>query len=261
MHREIPVLTEEQKKLFEENTKLVPHIAQQYTYLASQTTAACDIEDLYQAGYIGLMHAAAKFDPSQGNKFSTYAYPCIKYMIINELRDMGTFIPVPYRIAQLAREWDSYEFDNLTEKEIFAKHHNMDIKDTDRLTAIAQMLDYPIDLDELKQIDAEEYDSIASCVVDTGRNQELLILHREMCERIQEMLKDLPNRGVPERDISILKDYFGLEGPAKTQQKIAQEHNLSPSRVGQLIQRRIRQMRNWYRDAKEHLETCEEYDL
>lgn len=34
-------------------------------------------EDLYQAGYKGLMMASANFDPTKGVKFSTYAYPFI----------------------------------------------------------------------------------------------------------------------------------------------------------------------------------------
>lgn len=34
-------------------------------------------EDLYQAGFIGLMDAKSKFDESYGTKFSTFAYPFI----------------------------------------------------------------------------------------------------------------------------------------------------------------------------------------
>ncbi|WP_177169245.1 sigma-70 family RNA polymerase sigma factor [Thermoleophilum album] len=36
-------------------------------------TPALDNDDLFQEGLVGLMHAAAKFDPDRGTRFSTYA--------------------------------------------------------------------------------------------------------------------------------------------------------------------------------------------
>lgn len=41
-------------------------------------------EDLYQAGYVGLMNAYQKFDPNVGAKFSTYAYS----YILGEMRKL-----------------------------------------------------------------------------------------------------------------------------------------------------------------------------
>ena len=39
----------------------------------------CDIDDLYQAGLLGLMDAYKNFDPSKNVKFSTYAFNYIFY--------------------------------------------------------------------------------------------------------------------------------------------------------------------------------------
>ncbi len=45
--------------------------------VAHSFTGYQDKEDLFQAGYEGLMKATKGFDPTQGVKFSTYAYPFI----------------------------------------------------------------------------------------------------------------------------------------------------------------------------------------
>ena len=45
-----------------------------------------DIDDLISAGVIGLMDAIEKYDPSQDNKFKTYAEFRIRGAILDELR-------------------------------------------------------------------------------------------------------------------------------------------------------------------------------
>jgi RNA polymerase primary sigma factor len=51
------------------NLRLVVSVAKTYTARCSSFT----IEDLIQLGNLGLAHAATKFDPERGYKFSTYA--------------------------------------------------------------------------------------------------------------------------------------------------------------------------------------------
>lgn len=54
--------------------------------LASNLPASVDVEDLVSVGFIGLMDAADKFNPSHGVKFSTYAEFRIRGAILDELR-------------------------------------------------------------------------------------------------------------------------------------------------------------------------------
>lgn len=49
-----------------------------------------DYDDLFQAGCVGLVKAAAAFDPSRGYAFSTYAVPVILGEIRRLFRDGGT---------------------------------------------------------------------------------------------------------------------------------------------------------------------------
>jgi RNA polymerase sigma factor for flagellar operon FliA len=56
--------------------------------IAVRLPSHIDTAELHNVGVIGLMDAANKFDPEQGNKFSTYAEWRIKGAILDELRSM-----------------------------------------------------------------------------------------------------------------------------------------------------------------------------
>lgn len=58
-----------------------------------------EYEDLFQAGCVGLIKAAAGFDPDKGFKFSTYAVPAILGEIRRIFRDGGTV-----KIGRAAKE-------------------------------------------------------------------------------------------------------------------------------------------------------------
>lgn len=49
-------------------------------------------DDLFSAGFLGLMAAKQKYDPSQGASFKTYAYHRIRGAVLDELRRMD---PLP----------------------------------------------------------------------------------------------------------------------------------------------------------------------
>ncbi len=52
-------------------------------------TPLYDYDDLYSVGYLGLMDAAKKYDPSRGVKFSTFAVPRIRGAITDEIRRLN----------------------------------------------------------------------------------------------------------------------------------------------------------------------------
>lgn len=87
-----PVLNEEQQKLASENIFFVPYILNEYNYKKID-------EDMISDGYIGLLKAAATYDPSSDTKFTAYATRCILHEInhvsvTNNRKKRTTEIPI-----------------------------------------------------------------------------------------------------------------------------------------------------------------------
>jgi RNA polymerase sigma factor (sigma-70 family) len=78
-------------KMVEHNLGLVAFYANRYR------NEAVSVEDRMQAGVIGLIAAIRAFDPSLGNKFSTYATPKIRQAIRRLIHDTAHLIRVPVR--------------------------------------------------------------------------------------------------------------------------------------------------------------------
>jgi RNA polymerase primary sigma factor len=91
--------TRARERLITANLRLVVAIAQHYAH-------QCDIplEDLVQMGNIGLLHAAHRYDPALGNRFSTLAIWWIRQAITRAIADVGRLIRVPVYLQTSARK-------------------------------------------------------------------------------------------------------------------------------------------------------------
>lgn len=69
--------------LVEQHTPLVKRIAH---HLLARLPASVSVEDLYQAGLIGLLDAIKRFDASKGASFETYAGIRIRGAMVDEVR-------------------------------------------------------------------------------------------------------------------------------------------------------------------------------
>jgi len=85
-------------KLVVSNLRLVVSIAKRFR------NQGLDMEDMIQEGNLGLIHAAKKFDPSMGNRFSTYATWWIRESVNRAIANKGRTIRIPVHIrTQIGR--------------------------------------------------------------------------------------------------------------------------------------------------------------
>ena len=78
----------------EHHLGLVMHLAKRYAG-SYQGQHLLDLEDLYQEGVLGLMHAAEKFDARKGFRFSTYATHWIRWAIGQAIMHESRTIRLP----------------------------------------------------------------------------------------------------------------------------------------------------------------------
>ena len=74
-----------QDDLVTQSAGLVKRIA---CHLAARLPSSIDMDDLLQAGMIGLLEAAGNFDPSRGASFDTYAGIRIRGAMLDEVRKL-----------------------------------------------------------------------------------------------------------------------------------------------------------------------------
>jgi RNA polymerase primary sigma factor len=85
-------------ELIRANLRLVVAIAKRYRGLG------LDLEDLVQEGNLGLLRAVDGFDPTQGFRFSTYAFCWIRQAVLRAIEQQGRSIRVPaHRLAEVSR--------------------------------------------------------------------------------------------------------------------------------------------------------------
>lgn len=61
-------------------------------------------EDLFQIGWLGLHHAARRFDPAKGFKFSTYAHWWIRAFLQRAIMNQRRTVRVPVHVQNSARQ-------------------------------------------------------------------------------------------------------------------------------------------------------------
>ncbi|MFM8260630.1 MAG: RNA polymerase sigma factor RpoD/SigA [Vulcanococcus sp.] len=89
------------------NLRLVVTVA--LRYLRRLKHLAHDPMDLVQAGNLGLLRAAEKYDPTRGYKFSTYGYWWIRQAINRYLQEHNGSIRMPVNLVSLANRAEALQ--------------------------------------------------------------------------------------------------------------------------------------------------------
>jgi RNA polymerase primary sigma factor len=90
---------EARKIMIVSNLRLVVNLAKRYAGRGVELT------DLIAEGNLGLMKAVDKFNPSKGNRFSTYASCWIRQAISRCIADQGRTIRLPVHVTDQVNKW------------------------------------------------------------------------------------------------------------------------------------------------------------
>ncbi|HKC05548.1 MAG TPA: sigma-70 family RNA polymerase sigma factor, partial [Methylomirabilota bacterium] len=90
---------EAQKRLVEANLRLVVRIARRYLH------RGLSLLDLIEEGNVGLLHAARKFQPDRGTRFSTYGTWWIRQAVVRALANQARTIRLPVHVELLLSQY------------------------------------------------------------------------------------------------------------------------------------------------------------
>ena len=195
------------------------------------------LDDLIQVGYLGLLKAIDRFDPSRGLEFTTYATPTIMGEIKRHFRDKGWSVRVPRRLQELSAKVNQAT-DVLT----------TELQRSPKIEEIAEYLDASVDevLEAMESSSA--YSSVplegtgnndnddAPSVLDRYATEDFALNFTDDRLIIQEALKGFSPR---EREVIDLRFLQGM-----TQIEIAEQLGISQVQVSRLLRRTLKKIQD-----------------
>lgn len=195
------------------------------------------IDDLIQVGYLGLLKAIDRFDPSRGLEFTTFATPTIMGEIKRHFRDKGWSVRVPRRLQELSAKVNQAT-DTLTSQ----------LQCSPTIAEIADYLDATVD-EVLEAMESSSAYSSVSLEAPSGADDDDTpsVIDRYATEDsdlaftddriiIEEALASFSPR---ERDVIEMRFLKGM-----TQIEIAEKLGISQVQVSRLLRRTLKKIQD-----------------
>lgn len=206
---------------------LVRHIARRYADRGEP------LDDVVQAGTIGLINAVDRFEPDHGVAFSTYAVPTIIGAIRRHFRDATWSVKVPRRLQELRGRIDS-AYDQLAQElgrsptvaEI-AEHAELDPADVLDALELAHVR-------EMKPLEPVTSDDTP--LADRVGDIDASLTDVEDRATVEKLLNTLPER---ERAIVAMRFFDGM-----SQTQIAEQVGISQMHVSRLLAQSLTRLRS-----------------
>jgi RNA polymerase primary sigma factor len=229
---------EARKRLIESNLRLVISIAKKYR------GRGVPFEDLIQEGNAGLIKAVERFDPSLGNRFSTYATWWIRQAVTRAVADHARTVRLPahvvdslFRLRRAENELSIELGRDATEEELSTR---LGIKtgEVRRLREISQPI---ASINARIGAAAEDGSEMGDLLPDERSEDDYTRVELGQWEgTLHEAVRSLP-----EREACILKMRHGLDGSNKirTLREVSEALGISQERARQVEIKALRTIR------------------
>lgn len=230
------------EKLAVSNLRLVISISKRYM------NHGMDLEDLIQEGNLGLLHAVKRFDPTRGNKFSTYATWWIRQAITRALTNKSRTIRTPVHVAEnmvkikkIARPFIHKEGRFPTPAELVAASglNLAEVLQTLRGAPTVTSLDAVVGID--KDVTLDEFIEDAH-----GSRPELQAEQVLLTAKISQMMKQLTKV-----ESEVLINLYGLgRGESMTSNELAKKWSVDVAFIRRTSDRAVRKLKRHTRKSK-----------
>jgi len=222
------------EKLVKANLGFVVSVAKKYQ------GQGLDLEDLINAGNIGLINAVKRFDPNKNFKFISYAVWWIRQSIIITLADQARIVRVPLRGVQYIQKVQKTTYD-------FIQKNNRvpTIEEISKITGVKKhLVHYAVMSNTVKvSFDAtvgSDRDTFHDLYYDENQEKTSYIAEQnDLAKKIDEILDEFTPR-----EKNIIQRYYGLNGYApEIMDDIGEVHDITRERVRQILKKVLNSLR------------------
>ena len=200
------------------------------------------LTDLIDEGNIGLIKAAQKFDETRGFKFISYAVWWIRQSILQAIAEQSRIVRLPLNqvgsLNKINHEMNRFEQENQRRPSIseIADATNLD----EEKIAQSMMADgHHVSIDAPFQ-EGEDNTMLDVMPSSDDSRTDRQVDHESMAMELNTVL----NKVLKEREITIIKECFGIDGPEKGLEEIGDRLGLTRERVRQIREKSIAKLRD-----------------
>ena len=219
-------------KLVTANLRFVVSVAKQYQHQGLTLT------DLIDEGNIGLIKAAQKFDETRGFKFISYAVWWIRQSILQAIAEQSRIVRLPLnQVGSLNKI--SHEINRFERHPSVSELSDATNMDEEKIAQSMQADSHHV------SIDAPFQDGEDNCMLDVmasgdDSRTDRHVDHESMAQELNSVLQKV----LKEREITIIRECFGIGCHEKGLEEIGDQLGLTRERVRQIREKSIAKLRD-----------------